>query len=140
MPKDLKKLPLDELRQMWSDAWKIKVNLNIGRKILEKSLEYKVLEQQGKGLSPDQLTKLNKLIKVYKQHPQRFETREADLKEGTRLVRIWKGEKHVVTVTGIEFEYRGITYGSLSRIANVITGKKWNGWVFFGLKSKKTKS
>ncbi len=138
MPENLKKLTLDELRQMWTEAWGIEPHARIGRTMLEKSLEYKTQEQEGSGLSHEQLARLNKLIKVYKQYPKRFESGQADLKEGTRLVRIWKGKKHTVTVKCAEFEYQGKTYASLSKIANDITGKRWNGWVFFGLKKKGT--
>lgn len=136
MPEKLRKLPLNELRQMWAKVWEIQPNTRIGRAMLEKSLKYKTIEKSGQGLSTKELTELNKLIKVYKKHPQRFGVSDNDLKEGTRLVRIWKGEKHLVTVYGAEFKYRGITYGSLSKIANDITGKSWNGLVFFGLKGK----
>lgn len=136
MPENLKKLTLNELRQMWAKAWGIQPNARIGRAMLEKSLQYKILEKNSQGLSPKELAQLNKLITIYKKHPQKFSSSDNDIKEGTRLVRTWKGEKHVVTVYGTEFQYRGITYGSLSKIANNITGKSWNGLVFFGLKGK----
>jgi Protein of unknown function (DUF2924) len=54
---------------------------------------------------------------------------------GTRLIREWQGIEHCVTVRGNDFEYRGRPYKSLSAIAREITGVRWNGWVFFGLKS-----
>ena len=41
----------------------------------------------------------------------------------------------VVTVRGDDFEYQGRPYKSLSAIAREITGVRWNGWVFFGLKN-----
>jgi len=56
------------------------------------------------------------------------------LKPGTRLERIYKGKAHNVLVTESGFEYQDQLYKSLSKIANDITGKRWNGWVFFGLK------
>ena len=54
---------------------------------------------------------------------------------GTRLIREWQGAEHSVTVRGDDFEYQGRPYKSLSAIAREITGVRWNGWVFFGLKS-----
>ena len=54
---------------------------------------------------------------------------------GTRLLREFQGVEHIVTVTVEGYEYRGRPYKSLSAIAKAITGVKWNGWVFFGLKS-----
>jgi len=53
---------------------------------------------------------------------------------GTRLMREWQGHEHHVTVLEDGFEYRGQRYTSLSAIARKITGVRWNGLVFFGLK------
>ena len=60
----------------------------------------------------------------------------ADLKPivGTRLIREWQGVEHTVTVTQDGFEWQGRPYQSLSAIARAITGSRWNGWIFFGLK------
>jgi hypothetical protein len=56
---------------------------------------------------------------------------------GTRLIREWRGAEHNVTVRQEDFEYRGLPYKSLSAIARAITGTRWNGLVFFGLKNKR---
>lgn len=54
---------------------------------------------------------------------------------GARYERVWKGKKHEVTVLGDKrFEYAGGIYTSLSAIAREITGTRWNGKVFFGVK------
>ena len=53
---------------------------------------------------------------------------------GTRLVREYQGVEHVVTVLADGFEYEGRPYRSLSAIARAITGTRWNGWTFFGLR------
>ncbi|MCI0431136.1 MAG: DUF2924 domain-containing protein [Rhodospirillales bacterium] len=58
------------------------------------------------------------------------------LKPGTRLLWRWGGETHQVTVLEQGFEYRGTTYGSLSEIARAITGSRWSGPAFFGLRKK----
>ena len=52
---------------------------------------------------------------------------------GTRLVRIWNGDRHEVTTIQGGFEYQGRRYRSLSAIAKAITGTHWNGRAFFGL-------
>jgi len=54
---------------------------------------------------------------------------------GTRLIREWQGVEHVVTVTADGFDWQGRPHKSLSAIARAITGTRWNGWVFFGLKN-----
>ena len=56
---------------------------------------------------------------------------------GTRLIREFQGVEHTVTVLQDGYEYQGRPYQSLSAIARAITGTRWNGWVFFGLKNKR---
>ncbi|APR97798.1 DUF2924 domain-containing protein [Wolbachia endosymbiont of Folsomia candida] len=58
---------------------------------------------------------------------------------GTKIIKEYRGEKHEVTVMGKKlFIYKGQPYKSLSAIANKITGTRWNGLVFFGVKNVKT--
>ncbi len=59
----------------------------------------------------------------------------ASLTPGTRLLREWQGSTHHVTVTANGFEHRGQTWNSLSAIASAITGTRWSGPRFFGLRS-----
>lgn len=134
---NLKKLPLLELRQMWIRAWGKEPHSRIGRTMLQKSLEYKIREREGHGLTPEQHARLNQLLKQYKRNPT-FLDGNGPLKPGTRLVRMHEGKKHSVLVKADGFEYQGQIYNSLSKIANEITGKRWNGWVFFGLKKMGT--
>jgi hypothetical protein len=56
------------------------------------------------------------------------------LKPGVKLVRSWHGEVHEVTVTEVGLRWRGQTFASLSRIAREITGTRWSGPLFFGLR------
>ena len=60
--------------------------------------------------------------------------RTVHLKSDARLIREWNGVTHVVDRTENGFSYRGKTYRSLSAIAKEITGAKWSGPRFFGLK------
>ena len=60
--------------------------------------------------------------------------RTVHLRSDARLVREWNGVTHVVDRIGKGFSYRGKTYRSLSAIAKEITGAKWSGPRFFGLK------
>ncbi len=134
MKTDFKSLPLKELRARWATVWGREPHARIGRTMLEKSLEYKIREQEGQGLTPEQQARLDQLIRNYKRNPTCFEERNNTLKPGTRLVRTHNGKKHSILVKTDGFEYQGRVYSSLSKIANDITGKRWNGWVFFGLK------
>jgi hypothetical protein len=56
------------------------------------------------------------------------------LKPGTLLRREWQGTLHQVEVTHDGFSWRGATYQSLSEVARAITGTRWNGPRFFGLR------
>jgi len=53
---------------------------------------------------------------------------------GSSLIREWQGQRHEVVVVADGFVYQGGKFGSLSKVAHHITGTKWNGPVFFGLK------
>jgi hypothetical protein len=55
---------------------------------------------------------------------------------GTRLVREYQGIEHVVTVLADGFEYGNRKFASLSAVARAITGTRWNGWMFFGLRGR----
>ena len=60
---------------------------------------------------------------------------------GMRLVREWQGKVHIVTIgeTG-EVEWNGKVWRSLSEVARAITGTRWSGPAFFGLKERKEKA
>ena len=56
---------------------------------------------------------------------------------GTRLLREWNGIEHSITVLRDGFDWQGRKYKSLSAIARAITGTRWNGYRFFGLRERK---
>jgi hypothetical protein len=66
------------------------------------------------------------------------EQRRASLKPSTILIRAWNSQPHRVMVVDAGFAWKGKTYDSLSKIAFAITGTKWNGPRFFGLRQKPT--
>ena len=55
--------------------------------------------------------------------------------EGARLVREWHGREHVVDVVDGAYHWNGRPWKSLSAIAREITGTKWSGPRFFGVKA-----
>ena len=61
----------------------------------------------------------------------------AGLKPGTVLVREWEGRPQRVMVLADGFAWNGGTYPSLSKVARAITGTRWNGPRFFGLRDQK---
>ena len=61
---------------------------------------------------------------------------QALLRPGTILARDWNGKMHRVTVLSDGFSWNGETHASLSRVAFAITGTRWNGPRFFGLRAR----
>lgn len=59
------------------------------------------------------------------------------IRPGTLLVREWEGVSHRVMVMAEGFAWNGSTYPSLSKVARAITGTRWNGPRFFGLRDQK---
>lgn len=129
---ELESFPISELHRLWASLWSQEPPPRMGRRMLEKSIQHKQREQAGQGLTAQQQKRLAKLVQQYQCNPSSFEKGRV-LKPGTRLVRQYNGKKHVVTILENGFEYQGQQWSSLSKIATHVTGKSWNGWVFFGL-------
>jgi hypothetical protein len=64
--------------------------------------------------------------------------RPREVRPGTMLLREWHGVTHQVTVTEKGVIYRGKLHRSLSEVARIITGSRWSGPTFFGLKAKRS--
>ena len=78
-------------------------------------------------------------LKTLRQFERRERTSQAapiatDLRAGARLIREWGGATHEVMVMERGYAYRGRSYTSLSEIARCITGARWSGPRFFGLR------
>jgi len=56
---------------------------------------------------------------------------------GTRLIREWDDVEHTVIVLKDGFDWQGRKFKSLSAVAHAITGTRWNGYRFFGLRERK---
>ena len=69
-----------------------------------------------------------------------FDQKRAKLGPGTVLVREWDQRLQRVMVMADGFAWNGQTYDSLSKVAFAITGTKWNGPRFFGLRDKEVRS
>jgi hypothetical protein len=65
-----------------------------------------------------------------------FDQKRTELTPGTVLVREWDRQAQRVMVMADGFAWNGQTYDSLSKVAFAITGTKWNGPRFFGLRDK----
>ena len=65
--------------------------------------------------------------------------RRIEVRPGTVFSREWSGQIHQVTVLADGFAWNGKIYPSLSKVAFAITGSRWNGPRFFGLRDKPSK-
>ena len=124
-----------ELRKMYQEYFK-EPPISSNKTYLVKQLAYRIQELADGGMSDALSKRLEALTGGKKQPPKRDPKPEQLTQEGARLVREWKGVSHVVTVLPKGFEYQGQTFRSLSGVAFHITGTKWNGKVFFGLKKQ----
>ena len=106
------------------------------RAFLVKRLSYQIQEFSLGGLEKETEERLERLAKEDEIKIDKSPTGEK-LLPGTRLVREWKGCEHCCTALEDGFEYQGRRFKSLSAVANHITGTKWNGFVFFGLRKQK---
>ncbi|MBE9606277.1 DUF2924 domain-containing protein [Acetobacteraceae bacterium H6797] len=107
------------------------------RKFLESRLAYRIQELAYGGLKPETVARLEALGEQLDGGNvvlRRIRAGDDRPIAGTRLVREYQGVQHTVTVLADGFEYEDRPYRSLSAIARHITGTRWNGWSFFGLK------
>ncbi len=126
-----------DLKQQWRELFETEPPA-FNRRYLESRLAYRIQELAYGGLKPETVKRLEVLgEQLDGGNITTRRMRGGDLKPitGTRLLREWQGVEHVVTVTADGFEWQGRPYKSLSAIARAITGTRWNGWVFFGLKN-----
>jgi hypothetical protein len=109
------------------------------RRFLESRLAYRVQELAFGGLKPETVARLEALGEQFSGGKVTVRRTRGDRPlAGTRLVREYQGIAHTVTVRAGGFEYQGRPYKSLSAIARHITGTRWNGLLFFGLRSRGT--
>jgi hypothetical protein len=132
----LKGAPAAALKARWRELFDTEPPA-YNRRFLESRLAYRIQELVYGGLSRETLERLTVLAKQYANLDPIERKAKPSLRPiaGTKLIREWQGVEHCVTVRSNDFEYLGRHYKSLSSVAREITGTKWNGWVFFGLKN-----
>jgi hypothetical protein len=129
-----------ELKQLWRDLYS-REPPPYNKPFLVKRLAYRIQELAYGGLSARAEAKLTALIEEEDRRLKgKLPVRKGDRPiVGTRLIRDWKGVEHCATVLDDGFEYQGRRYKSLSAIARAITGTRWNGPAFFGLRNHSAK-
>lgn len=118
-----------QLRSRWSAVTGRPVP-RVSPALLRGALGWELQAQVHGGLSRRTQQKLDQLAAA------KTETRDAQ--PGMRLVREWNGTLHVVTIgEDGTIMWNGADWPSLSRVAREITGTRWSGPAFFGLKAKR---
>ncbi|MXO73033.1 DUF2924 domain-containing protein [Altererythrobacter buctensis] len=119
-----------QLRSRWSAVTGRPVP-KVSPALLRNALGWELQAAFHGGLSRRTQQKLDQLAAA------KTETRDAQ--PGMRLVREWNGTLHVVTIgEDGTIMWNGANWPSLSRVAREITGTRWSGPAFFGLKAKRT--
>ncbi len=123
-----------EFRALWLEHFGQELKNPSRRDVLIRLLAYRMQERAYGGLGSATRKRLRKLADEFEANPTSDIVDTPRIKPGTRLIREWRGEMHTVTVTEDGFAYSGKTYKSLTEVARRITGTKWSGPRFFGLR------
>jgi DUF2924 family protein len=135
----LLKLDTDELRERWKSVYGKAPSREIGRSFLTRAISYRLQERAHGGLKPSTCRLLARAVEeTATGSSKRPQTRMAQ--SGTILIREWRGTAHRVTMLEAGVSFNGKRYRSLSEVAREITGSRWSGPRFFGLRSQVTEN
>ena len=125
-----------DLAQLWQKLFHSVPDSKIRRPAMIRFLAYRIQEQVLGSLSATSERRLRQLEAAVAGNSDLKTSSAPQIQPGTRLVREWQNQVHLVNVETKAYEYRGTRYHSLSEIARLITGTRWSGPLVFGLKSK----
>jgi Protein of unknown function (DUF2924) len=126
-----------ELRALWEQELGDKAPATLGRDVLALAIAYGRQERLYGGLTKPVANELDRLLdRALREGAAKGRAAPTTPlpRTGTVLVRGWQGTTHHVTIANDGFLWNGQTYRSLSSIAQAITGTKWNGPRFFGMR------
>lgn len=127
-------LGLADLKQRWAKRRKGNLPKRVSRELLILGVAWDLQTSLAGGLSKDARRRLGAAIASLESTGNVVTEVPIGIKPGTRLVREWQGERHEVTVLEKRYAYKDMQFDSLSEVARKITGTRWSGPVFFGLK------
>lgn len=132
----LHRLALEDLKARWRTLYGAAPPPRLGRLLMVRGIAYRLQQQALGGLRPAtgrRLARAAEDITAGRAPAQGPPT----IKPGTRLLREWQGVIHEVIVIEDGFQYRGRTWRSLSAVAREISGTRWSGPLFFGLRNRR---
>jgi hypothetical protein len=138
----LRGLDIAALRARWRTVFRRNAPPHLPRHLLFAVLAYRIQAEVLGDLDAETVRLLKKVGSARSAVEivpltETFDQRRRQLKPGTVLMREWNGNTHRVMVVEEGFAWEGRTYDSLSKIAQTITGTRWNGPRFFGLRDKR---
>jgi hypothetical protein len=136
----LPKLSKTALRELWKQLFSTSSPPQLRRHLMIPILAYRLQEQAFGSISAASRGRLRQLGQAFEANPKAALSSVPSIRPGTRLVRQWGDQVHLVNVETNGYEYQGARYQSLSEIARVITGTHWSGPLFFGIRSDQTSS
>jgi Protein of unknown function (DUF2924) len=137
----LRDLDVGELRSRWHNVFGRRPHPHLPRHLLFRVLAYR-LQADHLGDPDGESQRLLDRSESPEKAGHRavaFGRRATELHPGTILVREWNGQMQRVAVIADGFAWNGKTYPSLSKVAFAITGTRWSGPKFFGLRDKPSK-
>ena len=130
---DLDALGIVELRAKWVELFGGRPPAIQSTDVLKRLLAWKLQVKALGGIDPETTSRLGRLKSALVKGKPVALSPSLGLSVGTILTREWRGIEHRVLVLDQGFEHQGNRYGSLSKVARVITGSQWSGPRFFGL-------
>ena len=129
-------ISIEEMRALWRELFG-NDNPTPNRQFMERRIAYKLQEIEFRKVDPNLLDRNKRRIKALMETGKaRKLDRDIRLVPGTVLTREYQGVEHRVTVAQDgQYEFEGRRYPSLSMIAREITGTRWSGPLFFGVKA-----
>ena len=124
------------LGNLWKELFCCTPPNQLRRDLMIPILTYRIQEQTFGSLSARAQKRLRDLSRAFEKGSDAALARAPRIRPGTRLVRQWGDRVHLVNVETNGYEYQGARYRSLSEIACLITGTRWSGPLFFGIKGE----
>jgi hypothetical protein len=126
---------LGDLRKRWRSAHPgLPLPKGLSRDLMVRAIAWFEQCNRFGGLAPANQIMLDKLARQLKASGNLEIERSVKPKTGTRIIREWRAKTYVVEVADDGFFHDGVKYASLSHVARAITGTRWSGPRFFGLK------
>src|ERR1700730_10269833 len=132
----LSALTIFELRGEWRRLHRMPPPMRLSRNLLTRGIIYQLQERAYGGLSKAAARKLEQAAAGPPSRGAAKPTASVSLRPGTRLVREWHGDTHTALIHADGIEWRGQRYRSLTVVARKITGARWAGPRFFGLRRR----